>query len=284
MIHDTSSHLAAGLAPRGASTHPRRGDLSPPAAPSARYAFTLIELLSVIAIIAALIGILMPSLSSAREVARGGKCLANLHAIGTAGAMYQRDYGGAFWPTVRFDYPTAGKKTYFWGTVGDPPDPTHSWLLNYTNDTLAIFDCPALKWGTYIPQAGMKAPTTTYGYNAWCLDPAFWGRTNAAGRPMSYKRDLDLRRPSDLFVFADSGLSWSPGGIVIFQNSTSLDPVTFPWGPNTTATNHFRHRDQTNALLADNHAAAFDPDGGSFTQPDQKLGFVGAENTPHYDQ
>jgi prepilin-type N-terminal cleavage/methylation domain-containing protein/prepilin-type processing-associated H-X9-DG protein len=53
-----------------------------------RRAFTLIELLVVVGIIAALTGILLPSLGRAREAARRSSCLANLHGIGIAGLSY----------------------------------------------------------------------------------------------------------------------------------------------------------------------------------------------------
>lgn len=50
--------------------------------------FTLLELLITIAIISALMGILVPSLSAAREAARQTNCLANLHSIGIASLSY----------------------------------------------------------------------------------------------------------------------------------------------------------------------------------------------------
>jgi prepilin-type N-terminal cleavage/methylation domain-containing protein len=57
-----------------------------------RYAFTLIELLVVIAIIALLIGILLPSLGSARESARVAKCLSNARGTGLSMTLYATDW------------------------------------------------------------------------------------------------------------------------------------------------------------------------------------------------
>src|SRR5688572_16487404 len=59
-----------------------------------RRAFTLIELICVIGIIAILIALLLPSLITAREAARSLKCLSTLRQLGVAFHSYAAEQRG----------------------------------------------------------------------------------------------------------------------------------------------------------------------------------------------
>lgn len=57
-------------------------------------AFTLVELLMVIAIIAVLTGIILAALPAARKRSYEARCMSNLRQLGQAFAMYKQDWGG----------------------------------------------------------------------------------------------------------------------------------------------------------------------------------------------
>ena len=59
-----------------------------------RRGFTLVELLTVIAVIALLSAILLPVFGRARENARKTTCLSNMHTLYVAASVYKEDNGG----------------------------------------------------------------------------------------------------------------------------------------------------------------------------------------------
>lgn len=62
-------------------------------------AFTIIDLLVSISVIAVLIGILLPSLSAVNETARRVVCQSNVRQLGLGVVMYANDYGGYLPPS-----------------------------------------------------------------------------------------------------------------------------------------------------------------------------------------
>ena len=75
---------------------PKRNDAVLAAYAKPRLGFTLIELLVVISIIAILIALVLPALSSARELAQTVKCQANQRQVALAFSVYQGDNRQSF--------------------------------------------------------------------------------------------------------------------------------------------------------------------------------------------
>ena len=59
-----------------------------------QHAFTLVELLVVVAILSLLLTMLMPTLSRAKDIARQTYCMTNLKPVGTALRLYEEDNDG----------------------------------------------------------------------------------------------------------------------------------------------------------------------------------------------
>lgn len=133
-LHKWMPHLrSAFVFPQPFSTpmHTPRHSSHPVASPR-RHAFTLIELLTVIAIIGILAAILLPVVGSVRQKARKAQCSANLRQVASAYLMYMNDnknrlpnnrWGGTApaTPAYNVGYINLGTSQY----LGAPTKDTH---------------------------------------------------------------------------------------------------------------------------------------------------------------
>jgi prepilin-type N-terminal cleavage/methylation domain-containing protein/prepilin-type processing-associated H-X9-DG protein len=102
-------------------------------------AFTLVELLVVIGIIAILIGVLMPSLGRARAQASQVKCMSNLRQLGMAYQMYTQANNGVF--------PTSGRLENYPGAPGNAwRQATSDWIYWSPNPLLGPVSLPAAQY------------------------------------------------------------------------------------------------------------------------------------------
>jgi prepilin-type processing-associated H-X9-DG protein len=245
-------------------THPAHG-LHRPARATA---FTLVELLVVIGIIAVLIGILLPSIRAARESAVTVRCLANLRSAGHGFAMYANQNRNILpFPGK----PAAGRRQLKWWhrdfiypllQKGDPAnDKNPSGTNLFTNANLdahtylrdTVFECPAAAAAV---DRGLPADDniieTGYGMSARLNDEP--GSDDDSGRN-KFKFIGLIKNPSATALVADNTRAWA--GTFEVNAGNGEDP-----GDSTLLSNQIfhlnrgaiRHRNRLNILFADYHA------------------------------
>ncbi len=122
---------------------------------------SLIELLVVISIIAVLISLLLPTLGTARESARGVKCMSNLRQIGMSHAMHYGEHVNRVIPAkteAQFDADgSTGLQEQSWATLllfsGYTSAATSTSLATVTAET--AFFCPSAQANRCLWTAGM---------------------------------------------------------------------------------------------------------------------------------
>ncbi|RRK01738.1 prepilin-type N-terminal cleavage/methylation domain-containing protein [Opitutaceae bacterium TAV3] len=128
-------------------------------------AFTLIELLTVIAIIGILAAIMIPTIGKVRDSARSTTCLSNLRQIGTATKMYAEENKG-FSPPTSTQLASYGGAPALWRYAysTDWRNQTNSSKLDELPDNLwgTIFECPKAK-----SDPVGSTQNRSYGLNLW---------------------------------------------------------------------------------------------------------------------
>jgi prepilin-type N-terminal cleavage/methylation domain-containing protein/prepilin-type processing-associated H-X9-DG protein len=201
-----------------------------PRARCLRAAFTLVELLVVIGVIAVLIAILLPALSRARAHAVKLQCLSQLRQQGTWITMYEQAYRGAMIPVYVFD-------VQFDNTLRSFTWVQFLWrIADYqrTDSQFQMLQCPARLPD---PTWNVNGGTLHYGMNLY-ITP--WDTVN---NRLVWPKITKVHRTSELFYIAD-----------VPSNHAMLPRDVLPaWQP------YYLHVKTANALFLDGHCESMGP-------------------------
>ena len=211
-------------------------------------AFTLIEILVVIAIIAILAAILFPVFARARENARRSSCQSNLKQIGLGIFQYIQDYDEKFPMAVTGSSSATSTPPVGWADASQP----------YLKST-QIFQCPS-------ETNGPDPDPRSSGYSDYWYNCVLSQVGNTARWDSGISQAALVA--TSLTVMAGDGAS-SPGGIAIgsassrcngYYGSGSNAQINPPIGaPSTTVSTYGfadggqRHLEGINLLFADGH-------------------------------
>lgn len=241
--------------------------------PGKRPGFTLIELLVVISIISLLVSILVPSLGTAMESARGVVCLANVRRLAIAGQFYLAENEEIF-PPVRMKYTRDG--SVFVNQYGRTK-PRWQWFLDQgigpaiaptpygatfgdtetrtmTND---YFTCPSLKG-----EHERDIRNGAYGYNYQYLGDS---RSVSDGRYTNFPvREWQITLPGQTIFVGDSrggdrehgGHSYTldPPKLAVSKGVAKFGPTAGKDGPIGHSPVEARHGGRGNVSFIDGHA------------------------------
>ncbi|MBE6362572.1 MAG: prepilin-type N-terminal cleavage/methylation domain-containing protein [Lentisphaerae bacterium] len=239
--------------------------------------FTLIELLIVIAIIAILAAILLPTLGKARDRGRSTNCLNNLKQITISNLLYAEDNNSLLAPYAYDMYP-GGANCHRWcGTSQSSSndgstasyDPSDAPLAQYIGGSGLITQCNVLK----DPPKSFDMNCGGYGYNV-LVGTRYPGEYSkeayASGFPVKRMRSV-----AEKIMFADSAImvdangNWSANP-TNHGYSSAIEAPGGDWVMNPTM--HFRHNNRAAISFCDGHAVTMPLMDSAYGDEQYKLG------------
>ncbi len=225
-----------------------------------RRGFTLIELLVVISIIALLISILLPSLSSARRTAQVVGCLSNIRQIGMAQVMYGNDNEGHFTAQLYTSAPNVGISydellSHYDGRSGLSREFASNTQFLKEGEGSPLYQCPLenLPRGWGVPEDDFGNMRRSYALNRGTpfsdreANPTSWsarhnpgihssGATYDPNRPQWSASADSLRDSSGTVILADYAATinfqgWPNGGDMSIWEVVRSNRGFYPNGP-----------------------------------------------------